>query len=217
MLKLVLARHAETVWNEQLRYIGRTDLDLSPLGRSNAELLAAHLKETRFDMVYSSAMKRAKQTAEPIAKAQKLPLQTEALLNEIDFGYWEGLTHDEIASAYPDLVDQWMGDPFTVDIPGGEPWPSFAERVERGWAKIARTDQPTRPRNILIVTHAGCIKAILGRILGLDSKVWWQIYQDKGALNHIVVDQGSACVIRINDTDYRCPPEPGQPPPPFTI
>ncbi len=206
MLNVVLARHAETIWNEQLRYIGRTDLDLSPLGRANAEAFAAHLKDYRFDAIYASGMKRALQTAGPVAENSNLLVASEPLLNEIDFGLWEGLTHDEIAAAYPGLVDQWLGDPFTVEIPGGEPWPAFADRVVRGWAGITQTVSAGGPRHILVVTHAGCIKVILGRILGLDSNSWWQIHQDKGALNHIAISGGKARIIRINDTDYRCPP-----------
>ncbi|MDP1809405.1 MAG: alpha-ribazole phosphatase [Actinomycetota bacterium] len=213
MLKVTLARHAETIWNEQLRYIGRTDLDLSPLGRNNAELLADHFRDVRLDAVYASDMKRAGQTAGAVAQTHGLPVQREPLLNEIDFGAWEGLTHKEIAAAYPGTVEKWLADPFTVDIPGGEPWPVFADRVRRGWENITRSARG----HILIVTHAGCIKAILGRIMELDGAMWWNVYQDKGALNHIVVDRGSARIIRINDIDYRRTKIPGGEREPYAI
>lgn len=201
MLKITLARHGETIWNEQLRYIGRTDLDLSPLGRKNGGLLADYFNGVQLEAVYSSDMKRAVQTAGAVAQTHSLPVRREPLLNEIDFGEWEGLTHQEIVAAYPDIVEKWIADPLNIDIPGGETWAAFADRVWRGWEAITRSAQG----HILIVTHAGCIKAIIGRILELDSSKWWSVYQDKGALNHITIDGGLASVIRINDTDYRLP------------
>jgi len=206
MLKITLARHAETVWNEQLRYIGRTDLSLSPLGRANAGLLAAYLKDTKVDAIYASDMHRAAQTAGETARTHNLAVQHEPLLNEIDFGAWEGLTHEEIILAYPGTVEEWAADPFNIPIPAGEPWPVFAARVWRGWKKIVAAALAARPKtdsHILIVTHAGCIKTILGRIMDLDSEMWWRLHQDKGALNHLAIDNGIARVLFINDTGYR--------------
>lgn len=203
MLKVTLARHAETIWNEQLRYIGRTDLDLSELGAGNADLLAAHLKDEQVDAILSSDMKRAAQTAGAVGQIHGLTVVRRPLLNEIDFGHWEGLTHNEIVAAYPEIMEKWISDPRIVDIPGGENWPDFADRVWKVWEEIVAEYDGGESRHILIVTHAGCIKIILGRIMGRTSDKWWEIYQDKGALNYIVVEHGVARVVGINDTDYR--------------
>jgi len=200
MFKIILARHAETIWNEQLRYIGVTDLELSPLGLENAALLAGHLAGSDIETILSSDMNRAVQTATAVAGLLGLDVVREPLLNEIDFGSWEGLTHEEIVAAFPRESAEWIRDPFAVDIPAGEPWPEFADRVRRGWQDII--DHP-RTGTVLIVTHAGVIKTILGAILGLSSDEWWRIYQDKGALNHLVVDNGRVHISRVNDTDYR--------------
>lgn len=200
MFKIILARHAETIWNEQLRYIGVTDLELSPLGLKNAGLLAGHLSGSGPGVVFSSDMRRAVQTAAAVAGPLGLDVVREPLLNEIDFGRWEGLTHDEIVAAFPRESAEWIRDPFTVDIPGGEPWPHFAARVRRGWQNII---EPPRTGTVLLVTHAGVIKTILGAILDLSSDEWWRIYQDKGALNHLVVDGDRVRISRVNDTDYR--------------
>jgi len=54
MLKVILARHSETPWNEQLRYIGRTDLDLSAIGNRHADLLADFLKNRPLDAVFAN-------------------------------------------------------------------------------------------------------------------------------------------------------------------
>jgi broad specificity phosphatase PhoE len=205
--KIILARHSETIWNEQLRYIGRTDLELSDLGRKHAMALAEHLSVMPVREIYASSMKRALETATLAAAGRDLTVRVEPNLREIDFGNWEGLTFNEIASAYPDLADIWIEDPYSVHIPGGESLMAFCDRVRNAWDATCRNIvagyNPTTEDITLIVTHAGCIKIILGDIMGLDDRKAWQIYQDKGALNYIEVSRQGARVLQINDTLYR--------------
>ncbi len=211
MLKIILARHAETIWNEERRYIGRTDLGLSQLGKGNSRLLASHLENQPIRKIISSGMKRATQTAEIVNLLHHQDLLRQPLLNEIDFGIWEGLTHDEIVEKDPELVKKWFKDPFSTDIPEGEPWRVFADRVWSGWSSVVNSlqedsqegESADETKIVLIVTHAGCIKNILARILGREPQKAWHIYQDKGALNHLIFKDGNIKIARINDTDYR--------------
>lgn len=205
--KVVLARHTETIWNEQLRYIGRTDLDLSELGRSHAALMAEYLREQPLAAVFSSNMARATQTAEMIAVGRKAEIIIEPGLREIDFGNWEGLTFAEIGSAYPTLADSWIEDPYSVQIPGGESMGAFTSRVRNAWVTTRRlileNGSPSEHGRTVVVTHAGCIKVILGEIMGLSDRKVWGIHQEKGALNHIELSGTSARIIEINDRSYR--------------
>ncbi len=211
MLKIILARHAETIWNEERRYIGRADLGLSRLGKDNSRLLASHLKNQPIIKIVSSSMKRATQTAEIVNLSHHQDILRQPLLNEINFGIWEGLTHDEIVEQHPELVKRWFKDPFSTDIPEGEPWRVFADRVWSGWLSVVNSLHEHSPQResadeakiVLIVTHAGCIKNILARILGREPQKAWHIYQDKGALNHLIYKDGNIKIARINDTDYR--------------
>jgi phosphoserine phosphatase len=150
-------------------------------------------------------MRRARETAAPTAVIHDLAARTEPLLNEIDFGSWEGLTHQEITEIYPDVVAKWSDDPFSVDLPEGEPLESFTSRVLRGWKRITETCrvEASGPSTLLVVTHAGCIKIILGSILGWERDKWWTIHQDKGALNYVTVSSDGCCVAGVNDTGYR--------------
>jgi phosphoserine phosphatase len=180
-------------------------LDLSALGRGNARLLAEHLRHKTIDHIYSSDMRRARQTAAPVALIHDLEARTEPLLNEIDFGSWEGMTHQEITEAYPEIVARWSKNPFSVDLPEGEPLESFTARVLRGWKQVTRACLPAdgAASTLLVVTHAGCIKIILGSILGWDRAKWWTIHQDKGALNYVTATAEGCRVTGINDTGYR--------------
>jgi len=200
MRKLYLVRHMETAWNEQQRYIGVTDLPLSEAGVKNAQLLAEFLKTKPIKKLFSSQMLRARQTANFLAKKLNCPLMVEPLLNEINFGCWEGLTFNEIAAAYGELSKVWLINPFAVTIPGGEGWDSFVFRVRKGWEKVKKACL----NESVLVTHAGCIKLILSWELNLELEKGWQIKQDKGAVNILDLDkEGQAKVLALNSTAYR--------------
>ncbi len=205
MLKVILARHAETIWNEQMRYIGRTDLDLSELGQNNARLLAQYLSDSPIIEFFSSDMNRAIQTAQAVAQNFGSKVERRPLLNEIDFGVWEGLTYNQIIRRYPVFAQQWATNPYSVNIPEGEPWSVFTKRVLLGWNETIRmaAAQADEEKTVLIVTHAGCIKIILAEILGFPREKAWFIWQDKGALNHLTVEGPEIKIQKINDTDYR--------------
>lgn len=202
MLKLILIRHAETIWNEELRYIGSTDLELSELGRKNASLAADYLASEKIDAIFSSDLRRAVETAAAIAAPHELPVTTLPELREIDFGDWEGLTHTEISQKYEDLIGEWLADPLAAVIPAGEKWPDFERRVTGGLQKVIDS---LANGTAAVITHGGPIKAIIGSILKIPPSSYWQIYQDKGAINVIGYDENRARLVLMNDTCYRKP------------
>lgn len=198
MLEVLLVRHMETRWNEEARYIGRTDLDLSPVGRRYADLLAASLSGRAPGRIISSSRRRAVKTAQALAEPHKIEVVSCAALDEVDFGDWEGLTYTEAAEVFPGLLDDWMANPAAVRIPNGEPWTDFERRVRAAWGRLteAATDHLT------IVTHGGVIKVILGQVLGLGPADYWRIHQDKGAVNWLKYNEEWQAV-KLNDTSYR--------------
>ena len=100
-MRLILIRHGETEWNTQHRAQGRTDIPLNERGKAQAQALGAHFAEETVDLVLSSPLSRAYETAKAVADAAGAPIETAEDLTEIQFGVWEGLSFDDIRKNYP--------------------------------------------------------------------------------------------------------------------
>lgn len=86
MAEIILARHGETEWNVTEVFRGRIDINLSETGVKQAELLAEYLRKSAIEVVYSSPLKRARETAEIIAQPHKIKINADPGLIDFDFG-----------------------------------------------------------------------------------------------------------------------------------
>ncbi len=119
MLTLVLTRHGLTPRSHPEQHLGqRIDIALSDEGREQAQALGARLEKVPFDRIISSPLVRARETAEIIARAQSLSIDPR--LVEMDYGFWEGLTYEEIDQRDAGERRRWESDPATWHCPGGE-------------------------------------------------------------------------------------------------
>jgi broad specificity phosphatase PhoE len=154
MRTIVLVRHGETVGNSSVRYFGRTDLELSELGRAQMRAarrrLRTHFGSARFAPVITSPLRRAMESATIIAGPDGSIVEIEEFV-EVDFGRFEGLTAEEIAARYPTEFERWNSnrlDP-AFSYPGGESRRDFIDRVERGIQRmlsmIGETSHPPPP------------------------------------------------------------------------
>src|SRR5262245_41383271 len=100
-------RHGESCYNAEGRLQGQSHTPLSPLGRRQAEALAATLGTRPVTAVYSSPLARAVQTAEPLAAALGLSVETDPRLMEIDVGVFQDLLHADIPDRYPAETAAW--------------------------------------------------------------------------------------------------------------
>ncbi|HEY4711153.1 MAG TPA: histidine phosphatase family protein, partial [Dehalococcoidia bacterium] len=91
MAKLILARHGETVWNVEKVYRGRTDVSLDEVGIKQAELLGKNLGSWKLEAIYSSPLKRALDTANIVARYQKIGVHVAKGLIDFDYGEWQSL------------------------------------------------------------------------------------------------------------------------------
>ena len=146
MAWLLLARHGETEWNREGRWQGHADVALNDRGREQARELAHWMRDEPIDVIYSSDLKRAHETALIIAEQKRLPVTTDAGLREIDVGRWSGLTPDEIARCFPDMA--------THD---GE---TNAQHLERVIAAFHRIAGAHRGQRMLIVSHGKTLRVI---------------------------------------------------------
>jgi len=151
-MSIVLVRHGETAGNAA-RVLQTAEVPLNELGMRQAECLAERLATMRVSHILCSDLKRARMTAEPIARRLGLELETTPLLAERSFGDLRGTPYAELAS-----------DPFAPDFapPNGETWAEFHARVAEAFALI-RARRASTPSDLLVVTHGFVCRAIVQR------------------------------------------------------
>jgi broad specificity phosphatase PhoE len=146
MTTILLVRHGETDWNREGRFQGWADPPLNHAGRAQARELAERLEATPFAAVYTSDLRRARETAALVAERHGVAVVTEPGLREIDVGSWSGLTRAEIQERYGG------------ERPDGETRAQHAARVV---AAVSRIVQRHPGRRVLVVTHGGSIARLL--------------------------------------------------------
>jgi broad specificity phosphatase PhoE len=159
---LLLARHGETDWNRDGRWQGHSDTPLNEQGRRQARELAEQLDEV--DVVYSSDLARARDTAEIVAERLGLVVQTDRRLRERGFGAWEGLNSAEIQRDFADEHTRWKsGEGFGAK--DAEPFDAFAARIHAFLEEVLRLHPDA---NVLVISHGGSIRVIHALASGLD-------------------------------------------------
>jgi broad specificity phosphatase PhoE len=162
MLTLVVARHAETTLNAELRYQGWGDAPLTLAGEEQAHVLGERLAPiiARGGVrCISSDLGRACATAR--IALPDLAVPTDVRLREIDFGAFAGLTHDECLERFGPAYRTWLQDSTISDVPDGETFAAFRSRVV-GWLD----DQP-RDGVSIAVTHGGTASILLSHLLDI--------------------------------------------------
>jgi probable phosphoglycerate mutase len=151
---ILLARHGETDWNRDGRFQGHADPPLNETGRAQATELAAELADVELAAVYTSSLRRARETAEVVAAARGLePVAVDAL-REVNVGSWQGLTRAEIGERFPDQLARWLD--YRQGWNDGESYDELSRRVVSALLELAAAHEGER---ILAVTHGGPIRA----------------------------------------------------------
>jgi broad specificity phosphatase PhoE len=168
MTRLILCRHGETDWNVEGRYQGQDDPPLNGQGVAQARQLAEELRDVGLEVLYSSPLRRALQTAEVVATTLGLPLNVDRRLMEIHQGDWQGRLRAEIAARYPALFRRWQSEPWAVTPPGGENLARVQSRVYAALDEILTC----HPDDCVgLVTHRIPIALIKVRYQGLEPDV----------------------------------------------
>ncbi len=204
MSRLVLVRHGESLWNTQWRIQGHKDSGLSPLGRLQTERLADRLKGRSFGALFSSSAERAKESAQILSAALGLSVHLRDDLREIGLGEWEGKTLQAIQAEYGDLYERWLRRPLEATPPGGEDLALFQKRIVKALEEI----RDTHPgEDLLIVTHAGAIRAYVSFVLALDLNRIFTLRVDNTALSEVLFEKGAPTLSLFNDTCHLLGPD----------
>ncbi len=179
-MEIVLARHAQPDWEPAGSAVD--DPGLTPLGHEQAKLAAEALSNRHFDAFYTSPMRRAIETARPIADALGIDLQIRSWLRELTLPSMEGFTAERVQSFFREAnarhLDQWWD-----AMPGGESFRHFYERVSAGVEGLLQGDHgvgiheisghriwhlPEDRQRILIVAHEGTNAVLISHLLGIE-------------------------------------------------
>ena len=195
MKEVWLIRHGETEWNAKKRFQGHLDVPLSPVGIGQAFRLAQRLARSRqtFDGLHASDLRRARETAEPLAAVLGLPLQTTPLLREINVGALAGLTREEMEARYPGLSQSLQKDPWHTPRPGGESMAQLAERLQSFLESLP-------PGRHLVITHGGIIRAALKLALDLEGDTWRRFHIPNTSITRILFPERE--VLSVADAGH---------------
>lgn len=165
-MKIFFIRHGEAMDDIEDKYGGWYDPDLSPAGIKGAKKVAEKLLKMnlKFDLILSSPLKRAIQTAEEISRVLRLPMETFVYLKERNtYGLLCGQNKKEAREKYPDLVNAYDQG---KEVLGYEEYDFFLKRVRVLIEKLSRMNS-----NILIcLTHRKLLKALFKDILAIKAK-----------------------------------------------
>ena len=175
MGKLILVRHGQTEMNAQKLYFGKLDPPLNDLGISQAYQAKEKLLDIDYDIIYSSPLERAKQTAE-ICNYLDKDINYNSKLEEINFGIFEGLTFKEISEKFPDEVKKMEENWKDYNYITGE---SPKEMFQRAISFLETLDYS---KNNLIVAHWGIINCIISYFISGNLDSYWKFKIKNGSI-----------------------------------
>lgn len=193
-MQIFLLRHGETRWNHEGRCQGSSDIELNETGQRQASEVAARLSRRRIDAVYSSGLRRARETAEIVGGPHEVAVRIEPDLRELDHGEMEGLTFVEVRERFGELIEQWRTQPVRVELPGGERLLDVDRRV---WSALNRiVEGHDDSDTIIVVSHSFPILSALCRITGTPLNQYRTFHLQPCELSHVSFTRSEGWAIR---------------------
>lgn len=189
MTTFYIIRHGETDYNKNGRFQGQLDIPLNDDGRRQAGMIAARMAAVKLDMIYTSDLMRAEETARIIAGGR--PVTLEPRLREIHVGQVMGMSRTEIERDLPEAWAQIRQDRDDIPFPGGE---SPADVQVRAMAALADMADRYPSGHVAVVTHGGVLKTIVAGIFGAT----------EGFRSKIVLDNCSLTLVEWSARGRRC-------------
>ena len=201
MSTLVLIRHGQSVWNAANRFTGWTDVELSEKGKQEAAIAGNELADYRFDVIHTSALIRAKKTAEIIMQhnnsSENPPIYNNEKLNERHYGDLQGLNKKETAEKHgAEQVHIWRRS-FDVPPPGGESLKMNAERTIPYFVEEIISDLD-EGKNVLVAAHGNSLRSIVMYIEGISPEEITKLEIPTGV--PMFYDYSDGNLVRINNS-----------------
>lgn len=201
-MRLYLIRHGQTRWNIEGKIQGKTDIPLNETGLCQAGCLAKAMERSDISAVYSSALKRARQTAERLAEEKGLPVHLMEELREVDFGLWEGKTWSEIERDYPKDFAGWSKNPVETGPTGGEQREDCQARCRKAVEQILSGPESA----VAIVAHGGILVYVIDYLLRNQTEKQ-EIIVRNASISVVEYDRARELgrLVLLNDTSHLKP------------
>jgi probable phosphoglycerate mutase len=185
-------RHGETDANRRRLALGRADPMLTERGTAQAEALAHRLAAEPIEIVRSSPLRRAQDTAAPIAAALGVDVVVDERLIELDYGEWDTTSFAELPA---DELARWRTDP-TFAPPGGESLRDVTTRVAGFCTELLEGP------HAVAVSHVSPIKAAVTWALGTSEELGWRMFLELASITRIASQNGTGVLISFNDVAH---------------
>jgi len=196
---IIFLRHGQALNNVERVLAGRTpDVPLTETGIAQSERIARFLEPFRLAAIYSSPIKRATNTAEIVAKHNALDYQVDERLIELDMGKLTGMGYDEIFDQHGDLFHEFFDGGPKVKSYGIETFPKVKERVS---SMVQEVIEKHPDENVVLVTHAEPIKAMLATILRASPSSLYELRIETGSLTVFKESGGTISLAALNLMD----------------
>jgi broad specificity phosphatase PhoE len=197
MKKIYLIRHGETESNRKGIFRGRLDVPLSRNGKEQAKDLNRYFQNLHVDVVYTSPLQRAVETAETVFP-RHTPIREETL-NNLDLGEWSGMEKSLVKERFPAMWENWVKRPESIRFPGGERLDDVHQRARRFFEKIlAREAEITAA-----VSHRSVVKVMIAAALGVERNYYWRLHLDNASVSllHFEEERGFT-LVKLNETHH---------------
>lgn len=165
MMKIYFIRHGESLSNQEKRFTGRFDSPLSELGREQAKVTFNFLKNTKFDITFSSPLNRAMETASIISP--NTVIEKSEKLYELDGGVWNGDYYFNISKKYPDLILTYKNDLDNFKAINGESTKDVQKRIVDFVNELVELYED---KTICVITHAIVIRTLFAYYFNMKIK-----------------------------------------------
>ncbi len=172
-----------------------------PLSEKGWQQMWSAVGETsHWDRVVSSPLSRCHAFARALAEQYTLPVMTLHDLREVGFGAWEGRSSTEIRKTHPQEYQRFYADPVNNRPKGAEDLHAFGQRVAAAMEGMATDHAGER---ILVIVHAGVIRAALGHVLQAPAAAWYRTRVDNAGITRFHYDDLGKQLIFHNRQDLR--------------
>lgn len=201
-MRLYIIRHGETAWNKEKRMQGRCNVPLNEEGIRLARETGVGMRDIPIDLVISSPLDRALETARLIVAGRDIPIVTDERIQEMSFGDWEGecvLTSEKVD---PKFMKQFYDTPATCMVPpNGESFADVIARTRDFFEEICGKEEYS-DLNILIASHGAASRCLLCQFYEDQVDIWRGCIPKNCAVTTVDVNHGKGTILQLDHLFY---------------